>query len=196
MSTTIESLELEIKSSSTSAVNGIEALATSLGKLKSATSGGLGLNSVAKNLTSIKTAVDNMGNITSKLSGLSRAVTELTKLGNVKVSASVGNQITKIGTALSTLDIGDGANKINELVTALKPLETLGKSSLSTTVNALNKLPDAIQKIDMRKLHGQVDALTRTFRPLAEEMQKIADDVLQAAYALGGQEVGGAPLCK
>lgn len=175
MSTTIESLELEIKSSSTSAVNGIEALATSLGKLKSATSGGLGLNSVAKNLTSIKTAVDNMGNITSKLSGLSRAVTELTKLGNVKVSASVGNQITKIGTALSTLDIGDGANKINELVTALKPLETLGKSSLSTTVNALNKLPDAIQKIDMRKLHGQVDALTRTFRPLAEEMQKIAN---------------------
>lgn len=30
----------------------------------------------------------------------------------------------------------------------------------------------------------------------AEEMQKIADDVLKAAYALGGQEVGGKPLCK
>lgn len=30
----------------------------------------------------------------------------------------------------------------------------------------------------------------------AEEMQKIADDVLAAAYALGGQEVGGKPLCK
>lgn len=30
----------------------------------------------------------------------------------------------------------------------------------------------------------------------AEEMQKIADDILAAAYALGGQAVGGAPLCK
>ena len=30
----------------------------------------------------------------------------------------------------------------------------------------------------------------------AEEMQKIADDILEAAYALGGQAVGGAPLCK
>lgn len=30
----------------------------------------------------------------------------------------------------------------------------------------------------------------------AEEMQKIADDVLTAAYALGGQEVGGKTLCK
>ena len=28
----------------------------------------------------------------------------------------------------------------------------------------------------------------------AEEMQKIADDLLEAAYALGGQAVGGAPL--
>ena len=30
----------------------------------------------------------------------------------------------------------------------------------------------------------------------AEEMQKIADDILEAAYALGGQAVGGAPLCQ
>ena len=30
----------------------------------------------------------------------------------------------------------------------------------------------------------------------SEEMQKIADDVLAAAYALGGQAVGGKPLCE
>lgn len=30
----------------------------------------------------------------------------------------------------------------------------------------------------------------------AEEMQRIADDILSAAYALGGQAVGGKPLCK
>lgn len=30
----------------------------------------------------------------------------------------------------------------------------------------------------------------------ADEMQKIADDILAAAYALGGQEIGGKPLCK
>ena len=30
----------------------------------------------------------------------------------------------------------------------------------------------------------------------ADEMQAIADNVLKAAYALGGQEVGGKPLCK
>ncbi len=30
----------------------------------------------------------------------------------------------------------------------------------------------------------------------AEEMQKIADDILKEAYALGGQAVGGKPLCE
>lgn len=32
-------------------------------------------------------------------------------------------------------------------------------------------------------------------RGTSEEMQKIADDILEAAYALGGQAVGGGPLC-
>lgn len=33
-------------------------------------------------------------------------------------------------------------------------------------------------------------------RGTAEEMQKIADDLLEQAYALGGQAVGGKPLCQ
>lgn len=33
-------------------------------------------------------------------------------------------------------------------------------------------------------------------RGTSEEMQKIADDILAAAYALGGQAVGGKPLCR
>ena len=32
-------------------------------------------------------------------------------------------------------------------------------------------------------------------RGTAEEMQKIADDILREAYALGGEAVGGKPLC-
>lgn len=30
----------------------------------------------------------------------------------------------------------------------------------------------------------------------AEEMQAIADELLRRAYALGGQQVGGKPLCR
>ena len=171
----IDELVIQIDSDSTSATSGINSLVDSLRRLKEATSGGMGLTAVANGIEKVKDATEKAGKFTNNLNGLARAVKELSNLGNIKVSSSIGNQITNIGTALSTLNIGDGATKITELVSALKPLETLGKSSLSTTVNALNKLPEAISKIDMKKLHGQVDALTRTFRPLAEEMQKIAN---------------------
>ena len=166
----LDKLVVQIESDSSSAVSGIDALATSLGKLKSATSGGLGLSSIAKNLSTIKTSLSGFNNV----SGLEKAVNALKGLSGVKVSSSIANQIQNIGTALSTLNVGDGAAKITELVSALKPLETLGKSTLSTTVSALNRLPEAISKIDMKKLYGQVSALTRTFKPLATEMDKIA----------------------
>lgn len=50
MSTTIEQLELEVQSSATSAVAQLDALASSLGKVKSATKGGVGLTAVANSL--------------------------------------------------------------------------------------------------------------------------------------------------
>ena len=58
MSTTIDSLELEIVSNSQSAVSGIEALTQSLGKLKGATKGGMGLSSVTKELGSVVTSTN------------------------------------------------------------------------------------------------------------------------------------------
>ena len=42
MSTTIESLQMEVQSNATSAVSGIDALASSLGKLKTLRRAGLG----------------------------------------------------------------------------------------------------------------------------------------------------------
>ena len=56
MSTTIESLQLEIEANSKSAVNGIDALTSSLEKLRNAAKGNLGLSSVSKQITSISTA--------------------------------------------------------------------------------------------------------------------------------------------
>ena len=77
MSTTIESLELEISSNSTKAVSGIDALTQSLTKLKQATSGASGLKSVSqevKNLgNSFKQASSKMREFTQSLKQASKA---------------------------------------------------------------------------------------------------------------------------
>ena len=172
----IDSLELKISSDSTNAVNGLDALSSTLDKLKSATKGGLGLTSVANQISKLSTSANSINSTTiNNLKGLATALQTLSGVGNIKISSSIANQITAINTALNGLNVGSGASKITELVSALRPLETLGKSSLGTTVNALKKLPDALNNLDTRRLYTQIDSLTRIFKPLADEMQKVAN---------------------
>ena len=167
---TIDSLQLEISSSSDGASKGLDALTKSLKKLQTATSKGLGLGAV---ITEIKQA--NSSVKSSSLDGLNKAVDTLTKLGSVKISTSIGNQIKAISTSLNAADFSSGRAKIEELVTALEPLGNLGKTNLTSTVNALKKLPEALDKIDTRTLYTKIQSLTRIFKPLADEMQKVAN---------------------
>jgi hypothetical protein len=169
---TIDSLQIELESNAKSATSGLDALTKTLERLKTATKGGIGLTAVTKQLGALNTAISGMN--PNSTTGLAKAILLLRNLGNVKISSSIATQLTKINETLPKLNIGDGATKIQDLVTALKPLETLGKSSLGATVNALNKLPKALEKIDTRKLYTQIQSLTRIMKPLADEMDKVA----------------------
>lgn len=171
----LDKLVVQIESDSSSAAQGIEALATSLGTLKRATEGGLGLTSVANQLEKVSGAVEKIGRAGNNMQGLTKAVLTLKQLGNIKVSSSIGNQIKNIGDSLSNFQLGNGADKIKDLVSALEPLGTLGRSNLPSVANALDKLPKALANIDTRQLYTQIQSLTRIMQPLAEEMQKIAN---------------------
>ena len=120
MSTTIESLELEIRSNSANAQSGIDKLKTSLEALKTATKGGLGLTSVAKQISAVGTVVNSINSSTlSNLTGLANAIK---LLSGVKISATIGKNITSMFTAINSLDMNAFTTKINEMSNALKPL--------------------------------------------------------------------------
>ena len=90
MSTKIETLELEIQANSTSAKDGLEALISSLTKLKDATSGKLGLDGVAKEIGGLDKALKNVqssnnkgaGSFTDLFHGMSLGVNTIKKVGN------------------------------------------------------------------------------------------------------------------
>lgn len=122
MSTTIESLELEIQSNSTSAQSGITALKTSLDALKTATKGGLGLTSVAKQINAVGNAVNSINSSTlSNLTGLANAIKILS---GVKIPTTIGKNITKMSTTINALDMDAFTKKINEITNVMKPLAT------------------------------------------------------------------------
>ena len=170
---TIDSLKLEISSSSDGASDGLEALTKSLKKLHRATSKGLGLTSVVNELQAADTSIKS-----SSLDGLTKAVETLSKLGSMKISASIGNQITAISSALKGANFDGGADKMQSLGTSLEPLGQLGKSNLSSYVTSLKKLPETfaeLNKIDMSAVKAKMQELATALKPLGDEMQKVAN---------------------
>ena len=176
MSTTIESLELEVLSSSQSAESGLDALTASLEKLKKATSGGVGLGAVANQIKKISDATNgingaNVGNVT----GLAKAIQ---LLGGTKISSTIATQITAVSTALSGADFTGGKEKLDSLVDALSPLSNLPKSNLASYVNNLKKLPEALNALDdstISVLTDKIQKLAIALKPLGDEMQKVAN---------------------
>ena len=152
MPTTIEQLELEVQSSSTSAVAGIDALSASLSKLKNAVRGGVGLTSVANQVRNLDTALKSMDSSgADKIDKLASSLEKLKGLGSLKISSSIGNQLQNIGSAAASLT-GVDFSAMEKLGTALQPLNNLNASGLKSTINALNKLPklaDTLDNMDM-----------------------------------------------
>lgn len=143
MSTTIESLELEIQSNSKSAVAGIDALTQSLTKLRDATKGGLGLKSIAKGMQSINDV--DLSDAEQNIESLVDAISPLTKLSKSNLSSFITplKNLPKVFTELNGVDMGAFAEKIQEVATAVKPLA----DEMQKVANGFSAMPTKIQKL-------------------------------------------------
>ena len=163
MSTTIESLELEILSSSTSAEKGIENLSQSLTRLKTATKGGLGLTSVTKQLTKLNDALNNINSgSVKKVEGIANAI----KLFNsVKISSTIGKQITEISNAMIGVD-ASSSGKVSSLATSLQALSGVKISStIGTQITAITTALNGMN-IDS-SVNKKIQDLVVTLQPLS-----------------------------
>lgn len=176
--TTIEQLELQVQSSSTSAEKGIDALSASLSKLKGAIKGGVGLNAVATQLNNINTALNGMsGDSPQKLSKLADSLQKLSNIGNLKISSSISNQIRNIGSAVSSLD-GVSFSNIRDLASALAPLSNLGKNNLTSFVTQLKKIPEVVKALDattISQFTAKIQQLVSALSPLATQLNTISN---------------------
>ena len=176
----LQGLEFQIVNDSAAAVKGMEALSTTLERLKKATSGGTsGLSRTATGISQISNALKsfNSSEAGTKIRELAVGLETLKGVGKVTISASIANQITAINSALSGVNT-DTKDKLIGLADGLRPLSELGKSRLTTFINQLKKLPEVTQeleKVDMDKFTKQMRDLTAAMKPLADEMQKVSN---------------------
>ena len=186
MSTTIESLELEIQSSSQSAEQGLNALYNSLDKLKGITKGGLGLTSVASQMKKLN---DELGKLNSSsianLRGLTSALGGLRNLQGVKLSSTIAKSIGEIGEANSKLDV-HGVVLLREIVPALSSLSAVKDVKISSTVaKGIGSISEAVNKMNINDL-GKISALAHAVATLsAIQSIRISSSIATQIVKLG-----------
>lgn len=109
---------------------------------------------------------------------LSEALKELktSTSGGVRGLNTIKKQLDGLKTALSGAD--NSGTKLSEIARGLKALSEVQKSSgLSSTINALKKLPDIssqLSRMDMDKFAQSIKKATAALSPLAAEMEKVS----------------------
>lgn len=168
--TTIESLGLEITSNFESAGNGLEALSSTLSKLKSVTKGGLGLTAVIRQIRSTDDAAKGIDAASvNNLNGLANAIEKLTSFKELKISASIPKQIISIGESVKGLN-GVDFSPLTELKVSLNELGSIEKINLGSALNQLGRVPEianAVNSADMATFSKQTALLASAFAPLS-----------------------------
>ena len=176
MSTTIDSLQIEIKSSSTNAASGIDALAASLEKLKQNGS----FKTVSTNLKHLSDSLNGLPNVHSASNSLRTLANSIEKLKGVGSISSISNSLKKLPDALKSLgsiDLTKAKAQLEGVADAVSPLSSVKAGGLSTMVNALKNLDKVTESLDDEKIEKfaqKVELLTRKLSPLSEKMKDIS----------------------
>ena len=176
MPTTIDSLQIEIQSNSTSAASGIRDLATSLESLKKIGS----VNSVVKNLNNLSAATKGFNASDSATSSLAKLAQRLEALRNVGSIAKVGTNLSKLAASLKSVDdvnLDGTAQKIKDIAAAVSPLSNVKSGGINTMMLGLKKINDVTKSLDDKTLGDfklKVDQLSASLTPLSQKMTTVA----------------------
>lgn len=159
MSTTIEQLELEIQSNSTSAVGGIDALSESLRRLKAATApvskGGVGLGALSNSLKKFSQSVSGLTGLTLAREQVQGLVDALKPLESVQKSGfnslasgldklvKIAPQIDTVTESLKKTELDSFADQCNRVATAITPLAT----QMEKVAAGFSAFPAKIQRL-------------------------------------------------
>lgn len=173
MAETIDSLQIEISSSSESASKGLESLKKTLENVKSAVRGGLGLNAVINQVNKLSGA--SAGSTANAVNALANGLSNLKNAANgLKVSASIGNQLNKISEAARGADI----TSLQRVTDGLKPLAELSKTNLGSYTTQLAKIPDIVSSLDsatLSEFSSQMQQISSALAPLANQLDRVGN---------------------
>jgi hypothetical protein len=146
MSTTIDSLQIEIQSNSTNAASGVDGLAKALKNLKKNSDIDAAVSSL-NNLRKSLHAFVNMPSSASKIESLANSMKSLKKVGTINLGNSL-DTVQRAMKSLGAVDVDGVAPQIERIAGALAPLNNVKGSGFNSVMNGLKKLDDVVDSLD------------------------------------------------
>ncbi len=181
MPTTIDSLQIEIQSNSTSASAGIRDLAKSLGELKSSGT----VTTAIKNLDKLSTSLRNFTDASHATRSLGKLVGAMERLKSVGSITSIGNSLNKLSASLKTvgnINIDGIAPKIEKIAAAVQPLSAVKAGGINTMANGLMKLDKVTKSLD----EATIDAFAAKIKKLNEVLEPLSTKMTTIQTGLRG----------
>lgn len=164
MADTIDTLQIEISATANDASKKIDALVSSLNKLKNSVKGTAGLDTLAQRIKALADATNSLTSSGAKnLSDMATALQLLSTVQKPKSISTIAKNIESLGKAANSLSY-DSAQALMAYTKLLQYLSAIPKASgLSSTVNALSKLKSidfsGISEENMRALASALNVL-------------------------------------
>lgn len=175
MGVTIDSIQIEIESSSTNAAKGIDALAKSLEGLKKNGS----FKAVSNNLNNLSTALNNLPNVHQASNSLRTLANSIERLKGVGSISGISNSLKKLPEALRSvgkIDLESTKTQLEGVANAVSPLSAIKAGGLNTMVNSMKKLGEVTKSLDEKTIGEfaeKVELLNKKLGPLSEKMTSI-----------------------
>lgn len=182
MSTTIDSLDIQIRSSAGSAAVNIDKLADSLAKLKQNGK----ISTVANNLKKLSESLNGLKNTNQGIQALERfgnafkRVSQFT--GDSSGFSKAINTLRKLPALageLKALDLSGFSAQMQALESGMSSLSGIANpKGLTTSLNALKKIPEITNSLDTKTLDefgDKIERLATKLGPLAIQIEKVGN---------------------
>ena len=179
MSTTIDSLALEIQSNSSGAVGYIERLAGALEKIKKSTI----TNTAVNNLKSLTAALKELTPVSSnanKLGALAESLKNIAAVGSLRGLTNQLKELPGVMNALSSTDLSKVAPQLERVSEALTPLASVRGKGFNDAITGLKKLDEVSDGLDS----GTIDRFVSRIRELDTKLGPVSTKLIGVGGAI------------
>lgn len=180
MSTTIDQLDIQIRSSAGTAADSIEELAIALGDLRSNGK----ISTAVKNLTALGTSLNGLNKVGTTIQNIDRLAKSLPKLSNIGDMSGLSkaiNSLKKIPDVAKGLN-GISFTKFSEqmlgLSSGMSAVSNLASpAGLTKAIKELKKIPDVVKSLDtdvLDRFESAMKRLATALAPLAVQINQVA----------------------